>query len=264
MMVNDGKSIFRLVHMPHPDVTNPLVRKLGSYARLSREDHDVLLAATSRRARQLSAGEYLVRMGERPRAVNVVLSGWAYRYRKVAEGRRQIVALLLPGDVCDHKVLVLRAMDHSIAALTAVTVAEVSGDEFEALTAGRPHIAEALHWDMLASVSVQREWLVNLGRRSALERVAHLFCEVSMRLRAIGLETRDGLPFPLTQIDLADALGLSAVHVNRTLQDLRSRGLLHLSGQHLSFPDFDALAKLALFSPAYLHLANGERHLDAS
>ena len=249
--------------MQHSTVTNPFLLKLDSYTRLSHEESELLLRATAQRVRRLLPGEDLIREGERPREVNVFLSGWAYRYKQLTNGRRQIIALLLPGDVCDHNVFVLEEMDHSIAALTAVTVAEVSRSTLEALKEDRPRIAQALIWEALVNSAVQREWTVNLGQRTAVERVAHLLCELLVRLRAVGLADEAGYPFPLTQVDIAEATGLSAVHVNRTLQDLRGRGAILLRNRQVTIPDFDTLASIAVFSPAYLHLQREGRHLDA-
>ena len=249
--------------LQHPAVTNPFLLKLDNYTRLSREESDLLLKATAQRVRRLRPGEDLIREGERPREINVFLSGWAYRYKQLTNGRRQIIALLLPGDVCDHDVFTLQEMDHSIAALTPATVAEVSRGALDALTEGHPRIVQALTWETLVNAAVQREWTVNLGQRSAVERVAHLLCELFVRLRSVGLTEGESYPFPLTQIDLAEATGISAVHVNRTLQDLRSRGLVLLRSRQVTIPDFDALASLALFTPTYLHLRGEGRHLDA-
>lgn len=123
---------------------------------------------------------------------------------------------------------------------------------------------KALWWDTLVSVAIQREWTVNLGQRTAIERLGHLFCELFVRLRGIGLTDGDSCPLPLTQVELADAMGLSNVHINRTLQELRRAGLVVFKGKRLTIPDLAALQKVSLFNPNYLHLDHEGRHLDAN
>ena len=230
---------------------------------LSREENDLLLKATTHRVRRLAPGEDLIREGETPREVNVFLSGWAFRYKHLSNGRRQIIALLLPGDVCDHNVFLLGEMDHSIAAHTASTGAEISQGSREARVLNRPRRAQALLWETLVNAAVQREWTVSLGQRTALERVAHLLCELFVRLEAVNLAEGGSYTFPLTQPDIAEATGISTVHLNRTMQDLRSRGLVVSRTRQITIPDFDALAKAAIFNSAYLHLGKGSRGLQA-
>jgi CRP-like cAMP-binding protein len=132
------------------------------------------------------------------------------------------------------------------------------------VTLGNPRILQALLWDTLVSVSIQREWTVNLGQRTAYERIAHLFCETYIRLRAAGQISGSSCDWPLRQIQIADATGLSAVHVNRTIQDLRDNGLIMLTGRRLTIPDLEALKGAALFDPNSLHLDHEGQHLDAN
>ena len=245
-------------------MTIRLIRKLEQFTHLSGEDTAVLDLAASERVRRFSPREDIIREGDRPRDVNLFLTGWACRYKQLEDGRRQIVAFFLPGDLCDHNVFILREMDHHIAALTPVTVAELSQESFERITLGHPRILQALWWETLVNASVQREWTVNLGQRDAAERMAHLFCELFVRLRGVGLTEGDGCEFPLTQADLAEATGMSTVHVNRTLQELRGRGLLILKGRRLTIPDLDGLMAAGLFNPNYLHLGHDGRRLDAN
>ena len=245
-------------------MTNPLIRKLEQFTRLSEHDRAVLSRAAAERVRHFAPREDIIREGDRPREVNLFLTGWACRYKQLEDGRRQVVAFFLPGDLCDHNVFILREMDHSIAALTPVTVAELSRDTFEGITLDHPRITQALWWETLVNASVQREWTVNLGQRDATERMAHLFCELFLRLRGVGLTDGDGCEFPITQADLAEATGMSTVHVNRTVQELRSRGLVVLRGRRLTIPDLDALMAAGLFSANYLHLNHEGRRLDAN
>ena len=247
-----------LLQTPSP-LTNPLSRKLEQFAPLSGEDRAVLDRAAGERVRHFEPHTDIIREGDRPRDVNLFLTGWACRYKQLEDGRRQIVAFFLPGDLCDHNVFILREMDHHIAALTPVTLAELSREAFERMTLDHPRITQALWWETLVNASVQREWTVNLGQRDAAERMAHLMCELFVRLRGVGLTEGNGCEFPITQADLAEATGMSTVHVNRTLQELRGRQLLTLRGRRLTIPDLGALMRAGLFNPNYLHLERDER-----
>ena len=205
----------------------------------------------------------LIREGDRPRGVPLILEGWAFRYKTLEDGRRQIIALHLPGDLCDIHGSILRKMDHSIGALTQVRYVELTRDQIDDLAALGPRVHQALWWDSLTTAAIQREWTVNLGQRDALERLSHLFCELIFRLRAVGMI--DGLrcEIPLTQTDLAEATGMTPVHVNRMVQELRSRQLIRWKGREFEALDLDGLCDVAMFNPAYLHLDHEGRHLDA-
>lgn len=242
---------------------NPLALRLSEYTRLSVPDVSAIDAA-SRRVRRLRAHDDLLREGDTPRGVFLMLSGWACRYKTLEDGRRQIVSFFVPGDLCDLNLFVLREMDHSLGALTPATVAEISRDEFDQLTEGSPRVTQALWWNLLVTMAIQREWTVNLGQRTAYERLAHLFCELFVRLRGVGLTRGDRCDFPLTQNDLADATGLTAVHVNRTIQELRRQNLIELNRRELRIPDLDALMRAGLFNINYLHTDREGRHLDAN
>ena len=183
-----------------------------------------------------------------------ILDGWASVYKQLPSGRRQVTAFLIPGELGDANVFLLREMDHSIGAITRVRYAEISPADFEAMTDASPRIARALWWHSLVTASIAREWVLNVGQRSAYQRLAHLLCEMIVKLRAVGLIGEDGCDWPLTQTDLADATGLTPVHVNRTLQLLRSDGLIQLQGRRLIVPDLAALMRVGLFTPNYLHL----------
>jgi len=237
---------------------------LGQFTRPSVDDKRVLERAAGERVRQIGAHEDILREGEKPRAINLVLSGWAYRYKTLEDGRRQIIAFFLPGDLCDLNVYVLREMDHSVGALTPVTLAKLPWTLLDEITLNHPRVTQALWWDTLVNAAIQREWTVNLGQRAASERLAHLFCELFLRLRAVGMTENNSCELPVTQAELADATGLSAVHVNRTLQDLRAVRLIVLKGKTLTIPDLDALMRAALFNANYLHLDRVGRQFDAN
>lgn len=153
-------------------------------------------------------------------------------------------------------------MDHSIGALTDLLVAEISYDALEQVVTTSPNITTALWWQELVSKSIHREWIVNIGQRSSIERIAHLLCEMFLRLETIGLTEGFSCHFPPTQNDLSEATGISPVHVNRTLQELRARGLITLQGKRLTIPDMLALQHVGMFSPDYLHHRRLNRHTD--
>lgn len=245
-------------------MTNPLVRKLEHYVRLSADDRAALDGLARIGVRSASAREDIITEGDSPHVVNVMLDGWACRYKMLEDGRRQNIAFFLPGDLCDIHVYVLRQMDHSIGTLTAARYAQLPREVFEDLMLNRPRVMQALWWDSLVNAAVQREWTVNLGQRDALERIAHLFCELHLRLRAVGMTDNNGFEMPLTQIDLSEATGMTPVHVNRTLQELRARGLLHWKKRHVEIPNLAALREIAFFNSNYLHLEREGRELDAN
>ena len=243
---------------------NPLIGKLEQVVRLSPPDREMLARAASDRIRKFPARVDISREGDKPRDVHLILSGWACRYKQLEDGRRQVVSFFLPGDMCDLNVFILKEMDHSIGTITAVTIADLSREFFDEISAGYPRIATALWWETLVNAAIQREWTMNLGQRSASERMAHLLCEIFFRLRLAGLTEGTSCEFPLTQADLADATGLSKVHVNRTLQEMRAADLVVLKGKTLTVPSLQRLMNAGLFNPNYLHMEREGRALDAN
>jgi CRP-like cAMP-binding protein len=236
---------------------DPLACKLSRYVRLSDADRMWLKDAMGP-VRNVAARADIIDEGDDPRAVNVILDGWACRSRQLADGRRQIVSLLLPGDPCDPQVFLLDRMDHAISALTPVVLTQIPGAEIQSLVSRSGTLDRAFHLEALATAAIQREWTVSLGCRSGIERLAHLFCELHARLAAVSLATETTCPLPLTQHDLAHALGQTSVHINRTLQELRSQGLITLRSRLLTLHAPQRLAELAHFDPAYLHYTVGE------
>jgi CRP-like cAMP-binding protein len=241
-----------------------LIRKLEQFVRLSPTDHAMLTRASTDRVRHFPARADIVREGDKPQDVHLIMSGWACRYKTLEDGRRQVVAFFLPGDICDLNVFILREMDHSIGTITAVSVADLSREFFDSVAADHPRIVTAFWWETLVNAAIQREWIMSLGQRTAAERMAHLLCEVFLRLRLAGLTNGDSCDFPLTQADLADATGLSKVHVNRTLQELRAANLIVLKGKTLVVPELGRLMQAGLFNPNYLHMDHEGRQLDAN
>jgi CRP-like cAMP-binding protein len=237
--------------------------KLEAFTRLSADDK-AAIAQLGRNVRFVDARSDLIAEGDKPRFVHLVLDGWASRYKTLPDGKRQIVGLFVPGDFCDVNVHILKYMDHSIAAITRLKVAMITPEEMSALGEERPRIVQALWWHELVTASIQREWTLNLGQRSAYERLGHLLVELYLRLKTVGRAHDGRCDFPLTQNDLAEATGLTAVHVNRTLQELRRDGLIELERKQLRIVDLERLMDLAMFNPNYLHLEHEGRHLDAN
>ena len=241
-----------------------LIHKLEQFTRLSRDDKQALENAASLKVRHLAPKEDIIHEGDRPRQLNLILEGWACRYKVLEDGRRQITNFLLPGDLCDMRMFILKEMDHSIGALTPLRAAEIPSDVILELTHSSPRLSRALWWNSLVEEAIAREWTTNLGQREAIERMAQLFCELFVRLRSVGLTNRISCELPVTQEQLGDATGLSTVHVNRMLQAMREQGLIVLKGKSLTIPDLEALKRAALFNANYLHLDRDGRDLDAN
>ncbi len=242
-----------MLNQVHGDV---LPRRLLAFTTLPDEDTAAIEAVGARSQRELLPRRDLVREGDEPKSVFLILDGWACRYKTLPDGRRQIVSFCIPGDLCDTGIQLLGDMDHGVAAITRLKLAEIARDDFDALLANRPRLARAVRCGELIAASIQREWALSLGQRTALERIAHLLCETQLRLEVAGLGHGDSCDFPLTQVDLADATGLTPVHVNRTLQELRRCGLIQLQNKKLSIIDKPALRRAALFNENYLHLGS--------
>lgn len=241
-----------------------LIRKLEQFTKLSADDKEFLRNAASRNIRHLGPREDIIHEGDKPRCVNLILEGFACRYKTLEDGRRQIVSFLVPGDICDARMFILREMDHSIGTLSPVRLAEIPGETFLELTDRSPRITRAMWWNALVEEAIAREWTLNVGQRTAYERMAHLLCEFFIRMRAVGLANGTGCELPIIQTELADALGLSTVHTNRVLQELRGAGLITLKGKMLVIPDLDAMQDAALFNPNYLHFDRAGQSLDAN
>lgn len=233
--------------------------KLNHHAPLDAAERAALDAFLGRNVRRLHDRALLIEQGVAPTEISIVLEGWACRFTDDGGGRRRIVALYLPGDVCDFDAFLTPAMDQSIAAIGGARVAGINRSALNELARKQPKISQALWWESLAAAAVQRAWTVNVGRRDALPKVAHLFCELYFRLSLVGMVEDGRLSFPLTQIDIADACGLTPVHVNRVLKELRAAGTLSLADRYLTIHDLPAMTSDAGFDPSYFPLHSVQR-----
>lgn len=230
-----------------------LVRKLETVADLTAGDkaqlHDLC-----RDVGRVKAKRDVISEGDRPERVHLIVRGWAARYKLLKDGKRQITAFLIPGDLGDVHVTLLSHMDHGIVALTPCTVAYLDSSELHRVTSDNSRLARAMWWSTLVDEATLRQWVVNVGRRDAYQRIAHVLCEVHARMELVGLVEDGRLPLPLSQDELADATGLTAVHTNRTIQRLRQDGLIEIGGGMLRVPDIEALQEAGGFDPNYLHV----------
>jgi CRP-like cAMP-binding protein len=246
--------------------SNPLTRKLLHFAPLSGSDGQVLdgLAA---RDEHFPADVDIVSEGMVPRSVFLLKEGMAIRYRALPDGGRQIMTFLIPGDLCDIHVFLLKAMDHSIGTITPVRVAPISRETLMDVFSHRPRVSAALWWSSLQEEAMLRERIVSLGRRDARGRIAYLLCELLWRQAAVGLTDGEAFRLPLTQTELGDTLGLTPVHVNRVLKEFRLRGLITMEHRMLNLLDIEGLQTLAAFNKDYLHLGGAPdevaRYFDA-
>src|SRR5258708_7838156 len=243
--------------MASPNPLEKMVARLGSRAELGASDRDAILALPHH-LRTVEPSAYLVRMGERRRTCPVLIEGLAFRQKTTSEGARQIVSLQVPGDLIDLPNLFLNMSDHNVQALTRVTVAEIPIAALQQLALNHPTIAKAMWIDSLIDASIAREWIVNVGRRDARSAIAHVLCEFGTRLKNVGLADNGVYELPMNQEQLGDVVGLTPVHVNRTLQALAVDGLIRRDKRHITVLDWEALRSAGDFSTLYLHLDQGQ------
>ncbi len=239
-----------------------LFKRLELFTRLSSEDRAALSRLTTK-IRVIEPRKDLIREGDLPTHVNLVLRGWGARYKMLPDGKRSLVGFFIPGDFCDLNTYILKQMDHSIGAITSLRVATIEPHDLLQLMVDHPQVTQALLWHELVNAAVQREWTHNIGARPAFQRLAHLLVELFMRMQSIGLADANSCDFPLTQYDLAEATGLTPVHVNRTLQLLRGELLVEIGQKRLRIPDLARLQEAAMFNPNYLHLDRDGADPDA-
>jgi CRP-like cAMP-binding protein len=229
-----------------------LVRKLETHHPLTPEDRAAVFALPYKQ-RYLDPHSYTVREGDRPERCAVLLSGYAYRHKVTGDGERQILSIQIPGDALDFQNLFLDESDHNVQMLTRAEVAEIPQHSLEEIASAFPNVGRAFLVYTLVEASIFREWALNIGRRDSRSRIAHLLCEFAFRLTLQGLEPSGSFELPITQEQLADATGLTAVHVNRVLKALQADGLIDRNRRVISFPDWRRLRDVGDFNPRYLH-----------
>jgi CRP-like cAMP-binding protein len=234
-----------------------LIRKLESTAPLAPEEKTTLLRLPLR-LRAVPADQDIIHEGDVPSECCLIVAGFACRYNVTAQGRRQILSFHISGDILDLQSLHLGVMDHSVGTLIPCKLAFIQHDDLRNLMHNHPRLVGLFWRDTLIDAAMFRQWTLNVGRRQALARTAHLLCELLVRLRTVELVEDHVFDLPLTQVELADALGISHVHVNRVLQDLRGQGLISQRGKTLRVLDWEGLKTVGEFDPTYLHLVEKE------
>jgi CRP-like cAMP-binding protein len=231
----------------------PMVSKLSLWTELGEQDTDEIFNLPYQR-RYLEAGQYLVWDGDKPQHACLLLSGFAYRHKSAGNGGRQIMSIHMKGDLIDLQNSLLGVADHNVQMLTAGDVALIPVQVVRDLAFRRPSIGMAMWYETLVEGSIFREWVLNIGRRDARTRIAHLLCEFAIRLEVAELGQATSYELPITQEQLADAVALTSVHVNRTLKRLEQDGLITRTKRIITIVDWKDLVKVADFQPRYLHL----------
>jgi CRP-like cAMP-binding protein len=241
------------MHSPFHPAYNPLIRKLESIFDLTDEERQALQDLPMQVA-ALREDQDIVREGDRPSRCCLILSGFACTYKMTAQGKRQIVSFNITGDIPDLQSLHLKVLDNSVATLNPCSVGFITHEDLRKLCNRFPRITSAFWRETLIDAAIFREWVTNVGRREGVPRMAHVLCELMVRLRAVGLVEDHSCDLPITQVEFADALGFTPVHVNRVFQQMRAEGLIVTQGTRLTIPDWDKLKEVGEFDPTYLHL----------
>lgn len=220
----------------HPDY-NPLIRKLESIFTLT-DDERQALQNLPMQVMALKADQDIVREGDQPSRCCLILSGFACAYKMTAQGKRQIVSFTIAGDIPDLQSLHLKVLDNSVSTISPCSVGFITHEDLRALCERCPRITAAFWRETLSDATIFREWVTNVGRREGLSRMAHVLCELMVRLKVVGLVEDHACDLPITQGELADALGFTPVHVNRVFQQMRAEGLIVTQGTRLTIPDW--------------------------
>ena len=231
-----------------------LIRRLEQFTKLSSQDREALRTLCQTRSRHIGARQQIIREGDKLRAIPFIVKGWACRYKHLEDGRGQILSFCVPGDLCSSFVPLMDVMDHSTRTITDAIVLDFSYDQLESVAYSFPRLARAFNLTDVVQAAISREWILSLGQRKAKERCAYIICELFWRLRAVGLTDGTTMDFPLTQEEIGGTIGVSTVHTNRVLQDLRGAGLIEQQGKRLKILDLRALERCALFNGQFLHL----------
>lgn len=232
--------------------------KLRARDSLAAEEEQAIRAAVSE-VRNYPADRTFIRAGQELDHSSLLLDGIASRYKDLRDGGRQTTELHVAGDFADLHSFTLKRLDHHVMALTPCAVAIVPHERLKAITEDHPHLTRLYWFATNLDAAIHREWELSLGRRSAISRLAHLFCELRVRLGLVGLADETGYGLPLTQGDLAECLGLTSVHVNRTLKELRAQEIVEFRSGRVEIRDLRALEGVAEFDPAYLYLERRPR-----
>jgi CRP-like cAMP-binding protein len=244
--------------------SHPINRKLASIFELSPEEH-ITIAGLPLHVREFKAGEDIAREQDRPSQCCVVLEGLACRYKVLSSGRRQIFSFHIPGDIPDLQSLHIDVMDHNLSTIVPSKVGFIPHHIMRDFLRAHPRISDVFWRDTLIEAAIFREWIANVGARAARPRMAHVICEMYVRLRATGgiAEDKYEFPFPITQAELGHAVGLSTVHVNRTLQSLRRDELITHNRTSILIKDWPGLQAAGEFDATYLHLRKTQPHTSA-
>lgn len=230
-----------------------LLLKLRARDLVSDEEEQVLRASVAE-VKEIPANRAIVKAGVTLSNCTLLIDGLIARYKDLADGQRQIMELHVPGDFLDLHSFLLKRLEHHVGSLTPVRIAVVPHDAIRQITEDHPHLARMLWFSTLLDAAIHREHILSVGRRTALARIAHLICELQVRLEVVGLCEDMRFPLPLTQADIADATGLTSVHVNRMLKRLRDEELVVFRGGEVIIQDWERLQRVAEFSPDYLYL----------
>jgi CRP-like cAMP-binding protein len=232
------------------------LKKLRRRIEISSDEERAIRAVISE-TRRVPADEVIIRAGEELNISLMLLDGWLARSKDLPGGERQVTELHIAGDFADLHGFTLKHLDHDVITMSNCTLAIAPHDKLKDMFDQYPRLARAYWFVTNIDAAIQRETALSLGQRSALSRMAHLFCELFIRLQIVGRTSDSGYEFPLTQRELSECLGLTVVHANRTIQELRRRGLIELENRQLTILDRRGLEGVAEFDPNYLYL---ERH----
>jgi CRP-like cAMP-binding protein len=234
-------------------VLAPMARQLSLREELGKADRDAILALPFT-VRKVQAGQYLVWDGDRPQHTCLLISGFAIRHKIAGNGGRQIVSIHMRGDIVDLQNSLLGTADHNVQMLTNGEIAMIPVDAMRDLAFNHPSVGMAMWYETLVEGSIFREWVLNVGRRDARTRIAHLLCELALRMEGAGLGEHINYELPITQEQLADAVSLTSVHVNRTLMKLQQDGLITRNRRMITVVDWKKMMSEADFEPRYLHI----------
>jgi CRP-like cAMP-binding protein len=235
----------------------PLLLKLRARDSISAKEEGILRESITE-IRRIPTGRTIVRAGVELHECTLLFDGLVCRYKDLADGQRQIMEIHVTGDFLDLHSFLLKQLEHNVGSMTAVRVAIVPHEEIRRITEEHPHLARMLWFSTLLDAAIHREKILSVGRRSAMARIAHLLCEFYVRLQLVNMAGNESYDLPLTQADLGDATGLTSIHVNRMLKQLRDRKLVTFRGGEVVIHDWPGLQRIAEFDPRYLFLDRRE------